>query len=232
MRRFREGSEKKRKDGRLPIFLFCAILLLWSRLLGLACAGDHPFTGPANYGGTGLMETPTARILPEGQFRVGVAQVDPYRFYYGAISPFRFLEIDGRFTEVWVFPPCWKGMGTQRQKHQPQVPGPPGRQVVAGHRPGHHGPSGTRIYASQYIVASKQIYPFDFTIGFGNGRYGKRPLPASMKPSAWRCSGQRLLALGWAGLWRDSVFTVQVFQLDGGVQPHRVREANLRSGPA
>jgi hypothetical protein len=28
-------------------------------------------------------------------------------------------------------------------------------------------------------VASKQIYPFDFTIGLGNGRFGKRPLQAS-----------------------------------------------------
>ena len=27
--------------------------------------------------------------------------------------------------------------------------------------------------ASQSIVASKQLYPFDFTVGFGNGRFGK-----------------------------------------------------------
>ena len=37
-------------------------------------------------------------------------------------------------------------------------------------------PHGTRVYPSQYIVASKQIYPFDFTLGFGNGRFGKEPL--------------------------------------------------------
>jgi hypothetical protein len=35
---------------------------------------------------------------------------------------------------------------------------------------------GTRIYPSQYLAASKQIYPFDFTLGFGNGRFGKRPI--------------------------------------------------------
>ncbi len=40
-------------------------------------------------------------------------------------------------------------------------------------------PHGTRVYPSQYIVASKQIYPFDFTIGFGNGRFGKKPLTSS-----------------------------------------------------
>ncbi len=41
------------------------------------------------------------------------------------------------------------------------------------------GPQGTRLYPSQYLVASKQIYPFDFTIGFGNGRFGKKPLAPS-----------------------------------------------------
>ena len=40
-------------------------------------------------------------------------------------------------------------------------------------------PHGTRIYPSQSLVASKQLYPFDFTVGFGNGRFGKTSLPSS-----------------------------------------------------
>jgi hypothetical protein len=39
-------------------------------------------------------------------------------------------------------------------------------------------PHGTRIYPSQYVVISKQIYPFDFTLGFGNGRFGNKTLPS------------------------------------------------------
>jgi len=39
-------------------------------------------------------------------------------------------------------------------------------------------PHGTRVYASQAIVASKRIFPFDFSLGFGNGRLGKQQLPA------------------------------------------------------
>ena len=58
---------------------------------------------------------------------------------------------------------------------------------------------GTRIYPSQYLVASKQIYPFDFTFGFGNGRFGKRPLPSTgdgiavemfSDNASWRQDGQ------------------------------------------
>ena len=38
---------------------------------------------------------------------------------------------------------------------------------------------GTRIYSSQAVIASKQLFPFDFTLGWGNGRLGKRPLSST-----------------------------------------------------
>ena len=46
------------------------------------------------------METPTARVMKEGQFRVGVGVIEPYRNYYSALSPFKGVEIDFRFTEI------------------------------------------------------------------------------------------------------------------------------------
>ncbi len=54
-----------------------------------ALAGDYPFIGPANWGGTGLMEIPTARVMKEDSFRVGAAQVYPYRYYYVLSVPCR-----------------------------------------------------------------------------------------------------------------------------------------------
>lgn len=141
---------------------------------------DEPFTGPANWGGTGLMETPTARIMDENKFRAGASQIDPYRYYYMAISPIDGLELEGRVTELIGVP---SGLGSaygndkdkamdlkykfiSEEKYLPAV------------TLGIMDPHGTRKYASQYIVASKQIYPFDFTLGFGNGRFGKVKLPA------------------------------------------------------
>lgn len=139
---------------------------------------DEPFTGPANFGGTGLMETPTARIMNEGRFRAGAGQVDPYRYYYLFISPFKRFEIGGRVTEVMGVPALSASYGNtkdkaidfkykliEEDKYAPAV------------TIGIMDPHGTRLYSSQYIAASKQIYPFDFTIGFGNGRFGKTPLP-------------------------------------------------------
>jgi hypothetical protein len=166
------------------IFLIIVILILSStRLL----AGDYPFTSPNNWGATGLMETPTARVLEPGKYRVGLSQIEPYRYYYGAISPIKGLEVDGRITEVIgvsVDTPnsIWKGYGNEKDKaidlkYQFISEGKYWPAVALGIMD----PHGTRIYTGQYLVMSKQIYPFDFTIGMGNGRFGKQPLSNDAK---------------------------------------------------
>ena len=150
---------------------------------GLAFAADTPFTSPNNWGATGLMETPTARVLENGKFRVGVGYIDPYLFYYGAVSPLRGLEIDGHITEHLGVPttgPGWDKYGNNKDKYiglkyQFLREGKYWPAMALGIMD----PQGTRIYGGQYLVMSKQVFPFDFTIGLGNGRFGKQPLPSS-----------------------------------------------------
>ncbi|MFA6413995.1 MAG: YjbH domain-containing protein, partial [Syntrophales bacterium] len=166
----------------LSLFILLILLL---NLTGVAWAGDEQFATPSNWGGTGLMETPTARVMREGQFRFGVGWVDPYRYYYGAIGLFKGLEIDGRITEtmgITVGPGSsyWQGYGNVKDKvldikyqFLPETKWFPALAL------GLNDPHGTRLNASQFIVASKRIYPFDFSIGFGNGRYGRKPLSSS-----------------------------------------------------
>jgi hypothetical protein len=163
-------------------------------------AFDEPFTEPANWGGTGLMETPTARVLKEGRYRVGVSQVDPYRYYYVTVSPFKGLEIGGRITEVLDVPALTAAYGNYKDKaidlkYQFLSEGKWRPAIAIGLMD----PHGTRVYPSQYLVMSKQIYPFDFTVGFGNGRFGKKPLPSQGEgvkveifenPNTWRSDGQ------------------------------------------
>jgi len=153
----------------------------------LAQAGDEPFTFSSYWGGTGLMEIPTARVMEENHWRVGISQIDPSRTYYGAISPLAGLEIDGRITEILgtreeVDTGKFEGYGNNKDKsvdfkYQFISEGKYMPAIALGVMD----PSGTRLLASQYIVASKQLYPFDFTIGLGNGRFGKRPLDSSGK---------------------------------------------------
>jgi hypothetical protein len=89
------------------------------------------------------------------------------------------LEIDGRITEIKDIPALTAGYGDYKDK----IIGlkyqfiPEGKYLPAI-AIGFMDPHGTRLYPSQYLVLSKQIYPFDFTLGYGNGRFGKNPLPA------------------------------------------------------
>ena len=144
---------------------------------------DEPFIGPTNWGATGLMEIPTARIMKEDTYRLGAGQVYPYRYYYLAMSPLKFMEMDGRVTEVIGVPGFANqdtGYGNFKDKAMDfkfRILGE-GKWTPA-FALGINDPQGTRVYPSQYLVASKQIYPFDFTVGFGNGRYGKTPLTAT-----------------------------------------------------
>ena len=168
-------------NSLLLFTFFLLALLLFPQ--SLSFAADAPFTGPNNWGATGLMETPTARVLENGKFRVGVGYIDPYLYYYGAVSPLQGLEIDGHITEILGVPTTgqgWQNYGNYKDKYvglkyQFLREGKYWPALALGIMD----PQGTRLYGGQYLVASKQIFPFDFTIGLGNGRFGKVPLPAS-----------------------------------------------------
>ena len=101
------------------------LLVLASLLSVLPCttvkAGDEPFTFASSWGGTGLMEIPTARVMKENHWRFGISQVDPVRTYYGVFSPLKGLEIDGRVTEILGTSAAmekgkWKGYGNNKDK--------------------------------------------------------------------------------------------------------------------
>ncbi|HEX8043501.1 YjbH domain-containing protein [Candidatus Deferrimicrobium sp.] len=148
-------------------------------------AGAESFTGPNNFGVTGLFETPTARLMPENRFRLGATQVHPYRYYFGTVGLFDRLEVNGRVTEIIGVKAFTNLPGSSYGDYKDKAVDAkflllkegkylPALSVVVSD------PTGTRLYASQAIVASKRILPLDVdvSLGFGNGRLGKQPLPA------------------------------------------------------
>jgi hypothetical protein len=141
-------------------------------------ASDEPFTGPGNRGLTGLMEIPTARVIREESYRFGVTLVHPYWYYYMGTAPFEGLEIFGRVTRIeGVGTRLGKGYGDYKDRaFELKYQFLPEGKYTPAIAVGLMDPHGTRLYPSQYMVASKQIYPFDFTLGFGNGRFGEKPL--------------------------------------------------------
>ena len=169
---------RKLKHRSAILFLaFFLLLILYFSLITAVFGGDEPFIGPSNWGATGLMETPTARVMKEDTFRIGAGQVYPYRYYYGAMGLFKGLEIDGKVTEIIGVK---SGLGSSYGDYKDKSIDLKYKflsedMYVPALALGIRDPTGNRLYTGQYLVASKQIYPFDFTLGFGNGRFGKSP---------------------------------------------------------
>lgn len=161
----------------IKISLIALILILQ---VSIVKAEDKPFIGPSNTGITGLMEMPTARVMAEDSWHAGFNQTYPYVSYYLGISPYNGLEIDFDFIQVLNTAgfagtsPDWTGYGDWKDKtlnFKYQILSE--SKYLPSLSIGANDPTGTKIFSSNYVAASKQIYPFDFTIGLGDGRYGK-----------------------------------------------------------
>ncbi|MEW6668925.1 MAG: YjbH domain-containing protein [Thermodesulfobacteriota bacterium] len=146
----------------------------------LASCDDYPFDNPANWGGTGLMEIPTARILDDGTIRLGVAQALPFRWYTGGMGVFPGLEFSGRLTQVTNIQAVELGPGYGSVKDKAfdakyQVL--PESKWLPALAVGLHDFLGTKQFEAQYMALSRQIFPFDFTMGVGRKRLHGASLP-------------------------------------------------------
>ena len=95
------------------------VLMLTPFFSAHAITSERPFNNAANWGGTGLMEIPNARVLEDGEIRAGIAQAHPFRWYSPAMGVFPGLEVDFRLTEILNSPiitPGWEGYGNDKDK--------------------------------------------------------------------------------------------------------------------
>ena len=133
---------------------------------------DRPFNNAANWLGTGLLEIPTARILDDGVIRVSVAQALPYRWYGGGMGVFPGFELTGRLTNITNIPTrLGPDYGSNKDKafdiKYQVIPESKWLPAVAL---GYHDLFGTQLFEAQFIVLSRQVFPFDFTLGYGTKR--------------------------------------------------------------
>lgn len=146
----------------------------------IASASDKPFNGPANWGGSGLFEIPNARVLDDGDMRLGYAHADPHSQLVLNLGVLPRVEFNLRYTEIDNIP---SGFGSdfgdykdkafdvklQLVKESRRFPA-----VAIGLQDFH----GTQLFRAQYLTINRQIYPLDFTLGFGRERLkGQAELP-------------------------------------------------------
>jgi len=129
------------------------------------------------------MEIPNARVLDDGEVRVGIAQADPYRWYVAAMGVFPGLELDFRLTEllnIETTSKLFEGYGNYKDKcmdFKYQI-FPESRKFPALAIGMHDIVGDSKLFEAMYLVFSRQIYPFDFTFGIGSDRLkGETSMP-------------------------------------------------------
>jgi len=135
---------------------------------------EHFFLSQNTHGGIGLIQNPTGRFSEDGEFTFGISTESPYSRIYSKMQFFPWLEAVLKYTEGTHRPyargaQTWKDKGidiklklSDESDHMPAV------------AIGFNDFGGVGLFSSEYIVASKAINNFDFTLGLGWGRLGDK----------------------------------------------------------
>ncbi|RUO46628.1 YjbH domain-containing protein [Pseudidiomarina aquimaris] len=142
-----------------------------------------PYT-TSDYGGVGLLQTPTARMNSEGHLTLGYYDTDDYRRTSITLQLFDWMEATARYTDLrysfYSRDPEFSGDQTLKDKgfdlkfralkESKWLP-----EVAIGLRD----LGGTGLFGGEYIVGSKawhteNLGTFDFHLGLGFGYLGRR----------------------------------------------------------
>ncbi|EJM82204.1 putative lipoprotein (DUF940) [Pseudomonas sp. GM74] len=152
---------------------FAAVLLL---PCGLAYA--EPRITQNDFGGAGLLQTPTARMAPAGELSLNANRTDPYSRYSVSLQPLEWLEGSFRYTAITNRPYGPESLsGNQSYKDKAvdlkarlweETHWAP--EVALGFRD----IGGTGLFSSEFVVANKRYDNFDFSAGIAWGYLGNR----------------------------------------------------------
>jgi hypothetical protein len=151
----------------LPIvFLACAGLLL---------CGAARASSANDYGGIGLLQVPSARFSPDGQFTTGFSSVLPYNQLFATVQILPWLETTLRYAEV-----SNREFGPESSQSYKDRSVDFKLKLLSQSRYlpalalGFRDLGGTGLFAGEYLVASRSWGPLDATLGLGWGRLGAR----------------------------------------------------------
>ncbi len=165
-----------------PSFALSAVsIALLTSFTAHADAYSYPILthSQTDFGGVGLLQMPTARMNPEGEFTFGTTYNSDYNHYWVSLQLFPWLETTIRYTLVqdllYSNDPSFSGDTKYTDKgidfklrllnESYWLP-----EVSVGVRDF----GGTGLFDGEFIAANKQFGAFDFTLGMGWGYIGQR----------------------------------------------------------
>lgn len=156
------------------------------------CARAARAAEPSLTGQTGLVYMPDARIDPEGTWRLGVSESDPYFAVWSSVSLFPRLEVSGRYTTIDGVPGFADApeLGDYRDKaFDAKLIAIEETRFLPALAVGMQDFVGTQLFSAKYFALSKRFGDIDVTIGSGRDRIdgvfgGLRYTPAAFP--RWR----------------------------------------------
>ncbi|MGR3971259.1 YjbH domain-containing protein [Shewanella sp. 1180_01] len=131
----------------------------------------------SDFGGVGLMQMPTGRMAPEGEFNFATSYNDDYQHFTASVQLFPWFETTVRYTQVqdllYSSDPSFSGNTKYTDKgidfkvrlleETNWLP-----ETSFGVRDF----GGTGLFDGEFIAATKRVGPLDFTLGIGWGYIG------------------------------------------------------------
>ena len=159
--------------------LLCS-LLIWLSGPAWADGPEGGFKPSVNdFGGTGLLQMPNARFQDDGELNFGASVVDPYRRYFFTLQGLPWLEGTFRYTDITnQRNPGSRESGRSQSTKDRGIDlkvllleeSRHNAQVAVGLRD----ILGTSLFGSEFLVASRRHYNWDFTLGMAWGNAGSR----------------------------------------------------------
>jgi hypothetical protein len=137
---------------------------------------DGLFAGSDDYGGVGLLQTPTARMRDDGEFGLGISTVRPYNQVHFFLQPLPWLETVVRYTAVtnrlYGGPSSTSGQSYKDKSADVKVRLLNETKYWPSLALGVQDIGGTGLFSSEYLVGSYHYYDFDFSAALAWGRLG------------------------------------------------------------
>ncbi|HTA65903.1 MAG TPA: YjbH domain-containing protein [Xanthomonadaceae bacterium] len=149
-------------------------------IAGVPHAQDAPYYYTQNdFGETGLLQTPSARMADEGQVGFSYSRTEPYTRLNVFGQPFSWLEGSFRYTIVSnrgfaANPNPGNGQSYKDKSIDVKVRLLEESHYLPAVAVGIRDLAGTGLFSSEYFVGSKRVGPLDFSLGLAWGYLGGR----------------------------------------------------------
>ncbi|APX93268.1 hypothetical protein BWR19_10190 [Halomonas sp. 1513] len=130
--------------------------------------------GQSDFGGVGLMQTPTARMAPFGSMSGSFNRTAPYRRYNLFFQPAEWLEGGFRYVQVEnrTFTAAGEGTPNLDKGVDAKLRLWNESRYLPALAVGLRDLGGTTLFGAEYLVASKRWHDLDFSLGLGWGYLG------------------------------------------------------------